>query len=215
MRRILALAGDYYHCSDQLVRALSTLTLPDAAELELVRYPDTPPATLAGYDLVILAAIGRLKPRESDDQWMTPSMQAELAEHVHRGAGLLLVHAGTASHPADGPFRRMTGGHFLHHPPEHPEVTIRPVAEHPITAGVEPFTHPDEHYFLEMDANVTPLLYATSTLGEQMAGWCRTWGSGRVAAIVPGHTRAMLEEPMLLRLLANAVRWSLGNLGSA
>ena len=211
MKRMLAVLGDYYHCSDQLLALLRSTDLPDDLDVTVTRYPEPPdPAALAGYDLLLLAAIGRLRPKESDEYWMTAEAERALADHVASGAGLLLVHAGTASHPTDGPFRETAGGHFLQHPPEHPPVTITPVADHPITAGVTSFTHPDEHYFLEVDDEVTRLLTATSELGEQSGGWCRTHGSGRVATLVPGHTREMLAEPMMRRLLANAIRWCLG-----
>ncbi|MFP4114050.1 MAG: ThuA domain-containing protein [Spirochaetota bacterium] len=210
MRRILALLGDYWHCSDQLLLAVQSVGLPDDASLEVIRYPDiVDPLEIAGYDLVIFAMMGQLRPRESDEQWYDSHAQAALADRVAGGAGLLVVHAGTASHPQDGPLRALVGGHFLHHPPEHPVVTISPVADHPITRGVSPFGHPDEHYFMQVDSDVTPLLEASSTLGTQPAGWCKQYGDGRVAVIVPGHTREMLEEPMLRAALANAVNWCL------
>lgn len=215
MRRMLAVLGDFYHCSDQLLGLVSSTDLPDDLEITVVRYPQPfEPASLVGYDLLLLAAIGRLRPKESDEHWMTGEVEQALADHVAAGAGLLLLHAGTASHPTDGAFRALAGGHFLQHPPEHPPVTITPVAGHPITEGVASFTHPDEHYFLDVDDGVTQLLTATSELGEQSGGWCRTHGSGRVAALVPGHTREMLTEPMMRRLLANAVGWCLGDTAS-
>jgi len=211
MKRMLAVLGDYYHCSDQLLALLKSTDLPDDLEVTVTRYPESfEPSSLVGYDLLLLAAIGRLRPKESDEHWMSEEVERALADHVAGGAGLLLVHAGTASHPTGGALRALTGGHFLQHPPEHPPVTITPVVEHPITDGVTSFTHPDEHYFLDVDDDVTQLLSATSELGEQSGGWCRTHGSGRVAALVPGHTREMLGEPMMRRLLANAIRWCIG-----
>jgi len=210
MPRILALVGDYYHCSDQLLLALSPVLQETGSELFLTRYPDPPaPRELAGYDLVILAMMGRLRPRESKEYWFDDLSQRALEAAVSEGAGLLLFHSGTASHPDDGALRRLSGGHFVQHPPEHPVVTITPVAEHPITSGVGEFAHPDEHYFMEIDDDVTQLLRASSTLGEQSAGWCKTHGAGRVAAIVPGHTREMLEDPALRLLLRNSVQWCL------
>lgn len=211
MKRILAVLGDYYHCSDQLLALLRSSELTEDLEVTVARYPESfDPASLVGYDLLMLAAIGRLRPKESDEYWMSEEVGQALADHVAGGAGLLVFHSGTASHPSEGAFRALTGGHFLQHPPEHPPVTITPVAEHPITEGVTSFTHPDEHYFLDVDDDVTQLLTATSELGEQSGGWCRMHGSGRVAALIPGHTREMLTEPMMRRLLENAVRWCLG-----
>lgn len=205
-----AVLGDYYHCSDHLLNALRSTALPDGVSLTVSRYPDpVDPQALSGHHLLFLATMGKWSPRTSDETWFDAPSQQALSDHVLAGAGLVVFHSGTASHAADGPLRTLCGGRFLHHPPEHPEVTVSVVADHPITAGVTTFTHPDEHYFVEVDADVTPLLTAVSSLGEQSAGWCRAHGSGRVAVIVPGHTTAMLEEPNLHRLLANAITWAL------
>ena len=209
---MLAVLGDYYHASDHLALALMATSVPADLETTVIRYPDpVNPHDLAGYDLLLLSSMGRWRPRESEATWFDADSQQRLERHIASGAGLLLLHSGTASHPVDGPLRAVAGGHFLHHPPEHPPVTVTPTARHPITEGVAPFTHPDEHYFMDVDPHATHLLTAVSSLGEQPAGWCRNHGSGRVAAVIPGHTREMLEEPAFRRLLANAIRWSLGD----
>ena len=208
MSTVLATLGDYYHCSDQLLEAIRATTLPEGAGPFVLRYPDVPDrSAFTRHELIIFAMMGRLRPNESDAHWMDEPAQQTLADHVAAGAGLLVLHSGTASHPTNGPLRALVGGHFVQHPPEHPEVTITPVADHPVTRGVDSFSHPDEHYFMDLDDDITPLLRATSVLGDQPAGWCREHGEGRVAVIVPGHTREMLEEPMLHRLLSNASAW--------
>ncbi len=207
-----AVLGDYYHCSDQLLSALRSTVLPSDIVMTVSRYPDAvDPSHLAEDDLLVLASMGRWQPRESDETWFDGASQQALSDHIAAGAGCVILHAGTAAHPPRGPFRELCGGRFLHHPPEHPDVTISPVTDHPITAGVTAFTHPDEHYFMEVDPDVTQLLTASSTLGEQTAGWCRTHGSGRVAVIVPGHTHAMLSDPMMRQLLTNTIRWALSD----
>ena len=207
-----AVLGDYYHCSDPLLIALRSAVIPSDIVLTVTRYPEpVDPSRLAEEDLLFLASMGQWNPRESDQSWFDPAAQQALSDHVAAGAGCVVMHSGTASHAPRGPLRELCGGRFLHHPPEHPDVTITPVCDHPITAGVTAFTHPDEHYFLEVDPDVTQLLTATSTLGEQSAGWCRSHGSGRVAVIVPGHTSAMLTDPMMRQLLTNAIRWALAD----
>jgi hypothetical protein len=214
MSRILALVGDYYHCSDQQIMLMRSVGVDESSEeheVTTIRYPDLPASDVMGdYDLVIFGMMGRYAPRDSDETWFTLGAQERLAARVNDGGGLLVFHAGTASHRIDGAFREIVGGHFLHHPPEHPTVTISPIADHPVTDGVTEFAHPDEHYFVEVDDDVTPLLRATSELGETVAGWTAERGSGRVAVIVPGHTREMIGDPMLARLVRNAAAWCLG-----
>ena len=210
MTRVLALVGDYYHCSDGLLGLLYRLAWPAGVELTARRYPDPyAPGELPGFDLVVLAAAGQTGRVHAGDCWFTTGAQEELAERVRAGSSLLVLHSGIAMHPVDGALRRLTGGHFLSHPPDHPEVTLVPVADHPITRGVEQFGAPDEHYFLEVDPDVTGLLTAISTHGRQPAGWCREVGAGRVCVLTAGHTPAMLESSGLERLWLNAVCWCL------
>lgn len=212
MRRVLALLGDYYHCSDQLAMAVTETVRAANGSIDMRRYPDTPEASvlreaLGEIDVLLLATMGRLRPRTSQELWLDEDTESAIDAFVRSGGGLLALHAGTASHRTDGPLRALVGGHFVHHPPQRPPVTVSVVGRHPVTAGVATFTHPDEHYFMEVDDDVTPLLETTSELGSDCGGWCREAGSGRVVVIVPGHTREMLEEPGLARLLRNALTW--------
>lgn len=212
MRTMRAVLGDYYHCSDQLLFALRLSVIPSDIVLTVTRYPEpVDPSHLAEDDLLFLASMGQWNPRESDETWYDAAAQQTLSDHIAAGAGCVIMHSGTASHPARGPLHELCGGRFLSHSPEHLDVTVSPVSDHPITAGVTTFTHPDEYYFMEIDPDVTQLLTATSTLGEQSAGWCRSHGSGRVAVIVPGHTSAMLTDPMMRQLLTNTIQWALSD----
>lgn len=210
MIRIRAVVGDFYHCSDHLVLCFQRVAAECGASVSWCRYPDQPDVRFDGVDVLVLASMGVLDPEGDGDHWMTLSAQTEINERVRAGMGLLVFHAGTASHPVDGPFRKLVGGHFVSHPPEHDPVTVRPVSDHPICRGVEPFTHPDEHYVVEIDPDLDPLVEISSTHGVEVGGWSREAGKGRVAALTPGHTREMLLDPNLIRLASNAIEWCAG-----
>ena len=80
-----------------------------------------------------------------------------------------------------------------------------------MAAGVQPFTVRDEHYRLRVlapDASV--FLQSTSREGGvQPAGYTRTLGRGRIAALTPGHILSVWAHPEFQKLFTNALRWCL------
>ena len=207
MIRARAVIGDHYHCSDLLKICFDAAAAQSDTTIEWSRYPDPPDASPRDVELLILASMGVLDPVGGGPAWMDESIQTGISDAVRRGMGLLAFHAGTASHPTDGAFRELVGGHFVSHPPEHDPVTVRPLVEHPVCAGVQPFTRPDEHYVLEHDGSVRLLFETKSVHGTQVGGWVREVDGGRVCVLAPGHTREMLLDPNMIRLTANAFRW--------
>jgi type 1 glutamine amidotransferase len=135
-----------------------------------------------------------------------------LTEHLHKGNGLLVLHSGTAGYDQMPVMRRLVGGVFTHHP-EQCLVTVEPVAGHPLSAGSGPFTLRDEHYFMTLDDPHADVFARTkSEHGEQPGGWTRLEGSGRVAALTPGHNVEVWLHPSFQALLRNALRWCAGTL---
>jgi uncharacterized protein len=103
--------------------------------------------------------------------------------------------------------RALFGGLFDKHPPQCP-VTVVPTEGHPLAAGSQPFTHQDEHYFMEMaDPNVDVFLKSVSEHGEQPAGWTRLEGQGRVCVLTPGHNLDVWLDPSYQTLIRNAIDW--------
>ena len=79
---------------------------------------------------------------------------------------------------------------------------------HPVTAGVSPFTIKDEHYFMAMgDQDVDIFMTTHSEHGEQPGGWSRTEGAGRVIVLTPGHNLEVWLHPAYQTLILNTLRW--------
>jgi hypothetical protein len=120
-----------------------------------------------------------------------PSQRAALARFVERGGRWLALHGTNAviEAPAAGGPRVFTtprlfgelagvlGSQFLAHPPIEPyEVRVtRP--DHPLVAGIEPFTVTDELYVCELHGELEVLLHAEYT------GPCRGFAEGDTAAL--------------------------------
>ena len=145
--------------------------------------------------------------------WMTPQIAEQLRAYVRRGGGLLVIHSGTVGYRDTPTLHRLIGGTFVQHPPQC-MVTIAPLGDHPLVAGIAPFALKDEHYHLELCDELAPgdeasahFLTTTSEHGDQPGGWARTEGAGRVAVLTPGHNVEVWLHPTYQTLIANALRW--------
>ena len=102
----------------------------------------------------------------------------------------------------------LLGNSFLGHPRQCP-ITMLPQGDHPITHGIMPFTLQDEHYNLRLlcdDAQVF-LTTHSDACSDQVGGYTRQIGKGRLCVLTPGHNGAIWAHPMFRQLLTQAIAW--------
>jgi uncharacterized protein len=158
------------------------------------------------YPLVILTKSNNVSASDHTD-WMTEAVQAAFADYVRKGNGLLAIHSGTAGYEQMPILRGLLGGVFTHHP-DQCLVTVEPRVGHPLSAGSDPFTLKDEHYFMTLDDPQADVFMTTkSEHGEQPGGWTQTVGAGRVVVLTPGHNVEVWLHPSFQTLLRNTLRW--------
>jgi type 1 glutamine amidotransferase len=166
---------------------------------------DWPALKIKDYPLIILTKSNNVSSQDKT-HWMTDEVQRSLLDFVQGGGGLLAIHSGTAEYKEAPVLRALLGGVFDMHPPQC-MVTVEPTLPNALTAGVEPFTLKDEHYFMLMEsAPAEVFLRARSEHGEQPAGWQRTAGKGRVVVLTPGHNVEVWLHPGFQTLLRNAAK---------
>ena len=158
------------------------------------------------YPLVIFSKANN-RSRADSAPWATEETGKAFADYVQRGNSVLFLHSGTALYDDAPSLCRLMGGVFAGHPAPCP-VTVEPYDGHPLTAGSEAFTLPDEHYQMAMnDPNVDLFLETVSEHGTQPAGWTRTEGDGRVCVLTPGHYLDIWHHPSYQTLLNNSLAW--------
>lgn len=138
---------------------------------------------------------------------------------VEHGTGLAGWHGGIVdSFRLATDYTQMVGAQFAAHPHdlvEHEVVFTQP--EHPITAGLEPFTLTSEQYWVLTDPAIDVL--ATTTIpvrdGDPWhrgvtfpAAWTRRWGAGRIFATTTGHTAADLSVPAVRTMIERGLLWA-------
>jgi uncharacterized protein len=139
--------------------------------------------------------------------WVTEEVQRAFLDYVRQGNGLLVIHSGSAGYEDLPTLRALMGGVFTQHPPQC-SVKVKPRAGHHLTAGSEPFTVFDEHYFMDLDDKQADVFLTTiSQHGTQPGGWTRTEGAGRVCLLTPGHNVDVWLCPSYQVVLENCLRW--------
>ncbi|WP_303677800.1 ThuA domain-containing protein [Bacteroides caecimuris] len=140
---------------------------------------------------------------------VTEVMPEDFGEWVSEGNGMLFIHAGNTYKKGSG-FAKLAGSFFLGHPPR---CTVElELIEHPITEGVNDFSIRDEHYQIEVtESNIDIFMKSISKEGgEQIAGYTKELGKGRICVLTPGHILDVWRKHEYLKLVYNAIEWSAG-----
>ena len=204
--KTLVLCGDHWHSPHIAREGLGALAGTEFSFDWIEDAQDWSPEIMVQYPLIILTKSDNVS-STNQTGWMTDSVQRAFADYVHKGNGLLAIHSGTAGYAEKPVLRSLLGGVFVHHPEQCP-VTMIPRAEHPLSAGIAPFTLKDEHYFMALDDSQAEVLMTTrSEHGEQPGGWRRRDGSGRVVVLTPGHNLEIWLHPSFQMLVRNAIHW--------
>jgi type 1 glutamine amidotransferase len=150
-------------------------------------------------------------PKNPASEWLTGSRRAALQQFVHRGGGILAIHAAADSHYHWPWYGKMIGGHFARHPQGTPTGTIR------MLATGETRSRTDEWYYFD---DWDPTSHLLVTLDPQSIGeadvnpnpmtWTRKVEGGRVVYTAMGHTTENYSEPWFLDQLAEGLDWVLG-----
>lgn len=141
-----------------------------------------------------------------------------LAAAVEAGTGLAGFHHGLAtSFPDNFGFRFLAGATFATHPGGIVDYRVdiaRPDDE--VTAGIAPFAHTSEQYYLHVDPAVEVLAtttfsgaHAPSKAGVAMPVVFKSrHGAGRVFYSALGHKPAELESPPVRTILLRGLLWA-------
>ncbi len=179
----------------------------------------------------------------------SPELAAAIIGLLDAGQGLVVLHHALAGWPGWEGWAEAIGGRFLYRPGplrgrwepasgyRMGEYTVRPVdPEHPICAGIEPFTLQDELYHAPvLTDRIHPLLTVDADLsgegfldahdvvrnGEStgttcagrgpasaLAAWTTVAGRSPVAVLLPGDGPATFAHAAFRRLVGNALAWA-------
>jgi len=172
---------------------------------------------LKDYDAIIFLSTST-DPKKPESEWFQGPRRDALQAFVHRGGGIVGIHAASDSHYGWGWYQQMIGAHFAKHPPGTPEGTLTVTDKrHRANKGVTPtMRRVDEwYYFDDYDPRSTLLMTLDpQSIGEKdfnpnPVSWAREFEGGRVFYTAMGHTRETYSDPNFLNHLAGGLAWVL------
>ena len=174
--------------------------------------------------------------------------QEGLLAMLDAGVPLVILHHACASWPAWPLWAEIVGAQFLYQPMLSRGVpqpdsgyrmdvthTVMPVADHPVTRGIEPFTLTDELYLFQVfEDAVTPLFRSDFTFthehfhsarlalagrmhcnegwshppGSNLVGWVRQYRNSPIVYLQCGDGPSAYRNPSFRKMLANAIDWA-------
>ena len=167
------------------------------------RLSDLQPATLRGFDCVLLYA---------NHPHLGASQERALLDFVADGNGLVAVHCASYCFLNSDQFVDLVGAQFRSHGAGvFRETIVRP--DHEITQGLEPIESWDETY-VHHRHNPDRLVLAERVDGEHHEPW--TWirehGEGRVFYTAWGHDHRTWSHHGFQELLGRGIRWAAGEI---
>lgn len=221
-KRVLAILGDAYHSVAPLDSALVGRLRRSGYEAVTIMDYSVPWDDFDKYDLIILSREGHeyvkfyrerdVNPaNKGQARWLTPAQEQKFEDYVRAGGRLLLYHDGFGFYPKDGAVSRVAKAYFIRHPAI-VSINVSPTGKMPeLTQGVTPFTVADEEYQVEMDEAQTSVFMEShsSEHGRAAQGWAHSYGKGKVAVFIPGHSPATITHPMVQRSVQNITDWLL------
>jgi type 1 glutamine amidotransferase len=228
--RVLFLLGDYYHNPAMQEYAWRKVLKPTGWRLMFAQAPSfITPDVMGAADLYVLCRYSTstqptnislgwspdkiVEERPTPDVFMTPEHEAMLVANVRRGMGLVAVHCAVWN-PDNRRYLDLLGVEKpVMHGPVVPAHVFDLNREHPITKGIEPFEIGiDEVFDAVMKPGQSTQLFRTSQEAPKrnaIGGWCREEGSGRVVALLPGHTTGPYGARQFLDMMWRSAHWAL------
>lgn len=151
--------------------------------------------------------------------WETPDpgeqARQNLAKFVNNGGGLVLVHFACGALQGWPEFVKLAGrvydSKLRPHDPYGPFQVVRTNVDHPITAGMQPFTTTDELYtcLAPSDTPIEIIATAKSKVDgkDYPMGFVLNYGKGRVFHSVLGHDAQAIANPPVAELFRRASAW--------
>jgi hypothetical protein len=220
-KRVLAILGDAYHAVAPLDAALVGPLRKAGWEAVTIMDYAVPWEDFSQFDLIILSREGReyvrfFRERDTnpavnrrDVSWLTPAQELKFEEYAKAGGRLFLYHDGFGNYQKGRGVSRVARAYFIRHPAI-VNIEVKPTGKMPeLTEGVTPFTVADEEYEVEMDESQTAVFMESHSPehGRAAQGWAHSYGKGKVAVFIPGHSPATISHPMVRRCVQNITAW--------
>ncbi len=207
--KVLVLCDDYWHPGEVIEAGLKPLEGEFAIDYVRDAKDMLTREMLEEYGVIVCCKSNQIN-GANQNPWfqeeVTEVMPEDFEDWVRQGGGFLFLHAGNTYR--DGELLSgLSGNSFTGHPPRC-RVDLETIP-HPVTEGVGAFSLRDEHYQIVLTAQDASIFLKSRSEkgGEQVAGYTRSFGEGRVCVLTPGHILEVWRQEAFLRLVRQAIEW--------
>ena len=168
----------------------------------------------SGPDSVGWSPLGIVEERPKAAPWMTSEQEDAIVENVtKRGMGIIPVHC-SIWNPDNKKFMELIGVEkpIMHGPIRAMTSFYEMNPNHPITAGVEPFSEVDEIFGADMlNVKYEPLMRAKETNPDmdRLALWTREVGNGRVVMLNCCSTQEVCWKKSMKEIMWRSAYWAM------
>lgn len=205
----LVICHDYWHCGDIVTQGLQFLQ-DHSWELTILRemeHADLKVVDFSEYRAIFVCKDNR-NSYEDAGQWLDDLLAMRFTRYVEAGGCLMILHAGATAPTAVPLFKDLVGCVFVMHP-DQCSVEYFPVGNSVITDGVLTFVEHDEHYKIAISADdINVFLSSKSEYFEEVAGYYRHVGRGKVVVLTPGHNLPVWLNPEYQKLILGSLAFS-------
>lgn len=212
MDKILVLCDDYWHPSEVVQRGLEPLS--DRYDFTFIKdAKDTlTQAFIASYPLIICCKANHINASNTHpwfEENVTEVGVKELEAYVAAGNSFFSIHSGNTARFGNA-YGEFTGSFFEGHPPRC-QVELKMDKNHVISNNIPDFSIRDEQYQMKVVASDAEIFCETrsDSGGTQVGGFSRAIGSGRLCALMPGHTLSVWLTEEYQQLLVSCIEWCL------
>lgn len=204
-KSVLMLIGGAYHPFEECAAVYKTFVEASGRyTVEITEDRDALKAgSLEGFDAVVLYTQGgELKKPQLDG----------LLDFVKKGGALTALHGAFASFMDQGAYHKMIGGRFRNHGPVM-EFAVTPTdADSFIIRRIVPFRITDELYLIDRlgDEEIEVLATALWRGSVVPVAYTKSYGAGRVFALLPGHDLRAFNHPSFQKMALRGLDWTLG-----
>jgi hypothetical protein len=191
-----------------LFRSLSSL---DVYIQHLEDFASSPQEVRDGYDALVFYFMPREGPTDDGQPGWRGKPKRALEHLAETGQGLVILHHALLAYP-DWPLWAevvgIKGRDFEYYHDE--TLNVYPTGiEHPIIAGLSPWTIVDETYDMADAGEGSDILLTTDhPKSMKTIGWTRSFGQSRVFCCELGHDHVAWEDPNFRTVLERGVLWS-------
>lgn len=212
--KVLVLCDDLWHPAEVIELGLKELACDHEFTVIKSAKDVLTPEYIAAFP-VIICCKGNVVNAANTAPWfeegVTEVTPKEFRQYIENGGGFISLHSGNTS-GEDDEYTALVGNFFKGHPPRCSYDVKFTDEGHPISKGVNDFTVRDEHYSIELTMEGADIFCKTysETGGEQIGGYTKEVGKGRLCVFTPGHTLSAWQNADFKKTLLNAIDWCSG-----